>query len=499
MLNLDTLYTDYARAQAYPESYKSGLEEEIRKSIGGGVAIAGYQTAAQADAASEFSPLIPEALDDIIGQVDFRAEQLEFFDWLPKKDTKNTVTTWMKTLENGDPWLERALSEGLISVNDNGKNKRDSTKIKSYVETRELTDIQNAVPLAGGGANGVGVPSSALAFQTTKGMLALHRALERDAMFGDSAACSNKIDGVQTQLKTAGQYTNMDGAQVTMEYLEDLVRTLQSAPYYGRPTDILVSPKIYTSLTKQQIAFGRRAMDGSSVTYGFDEKGGLVVLAGNQRIPVKPLVFQDNQADAPPAFGAKKENTAIGATAPDAPVVGNGGGGVEGDVVPGAFVDAASKFGAGDVGVYGYYVLAYSDTGAYAGIAAAQSINIDAAGKIAKFKIKQGVAQAAYYHVFRTRKGGDQAAIKSFQFLFSVAKTPADLTLIADYNNVRNDCGSVMVLRRDPEEIVLYQLIKMFRKPLAQTRMSQPFALFTACGLQVKVPEHQWLLTNVGY
>jgi hypothetical protein len=498
MLNLDTLYSDYARAQAYPESYKSGLEEEIRKSIGGNVAIAGYQTAAQADAASEFSPLVPEALDDIIGQVDFRAEQLEFFDWLPKKDTKNTVTTWMKTVENGDPWLERALSEGLISVNDNGRNTRGSTKIKSYVETRELTDIQNAVPLAGGGANGVGVPSSALAFQTTKGMLALHRALERDSMFGDATNNPNKIDGVQTQLKAAGQFTNMDGAQVTMEYLEDLVRTLQSAPYYGRPTDILVSPKIYTSLTKQQIAFGRRAMDGSSVTYGFDEKGGLVVLAGNQRIPVKPLVFQDNQADAPPAFGTVKENTAIGAPAPAYPTIAAGFG---------SAASAVSYFGAGDVGVYYYHVVAYSDAGAYSTMALTAGANAltitSVAGQKNTFTIDNPTgATVLYYHIFRSRKGASAADgkdVKKLQFLFTVAKTVGGATVVNDINEVRNDSGSVMVLRRDPEEIVMYQLIKLFRKPLAQTRMSQPFALFTACGLQVKVPEHQWLLTNVGY
>lgn len=493
--NIDTLYADYLASLG---TDRTGFEEEIRKSIGGQVAIAGAQTMQAADPASEFSPLIPEALDEAVGQVDFRAKHLEFFDWLPKKDTKNTVTTWMKTVENGDPWIERAMSEGLISVNDNGRNDRGSTRIKSYVETRELTDIQNAVPLGG---NSAGVPTAALAFQTDKGMLSLLRALERDAMFGAGyAAAVNKLDGIQPQLIRAGQYTNMNGSQVTMEQLEDQVRTLQSAPYYADPDTIFVDPKTWTSLSKQQVAMGRRAPDGSPVTYGFNQDNGLVVYAGNKKIPVKSLTFQNNQADAPPAFSGVKQNLAIGAEAPAIPTIGTGLGGVEGDVIPGAFVDAASKFAAGDVGAYGYYVLAYSDTGAYKGIAAALSITAEA-GKSNKFKIKDPTSGGTtmYYHIFRTAAGADQTNIKNFSYMTTVLKTDGDLTLVVDQNLVRNNTGSVMFLKQDVEEIALYQLIKMFRTPLAKTRMTQPFALFTACGLQVKVPEHQWLYTNVGH
>lgn len=497
--DLNNIYADYARAQAATPEYRSGLEEEIRKSIGGNVATAGYQTAAAADSSSEFSPLVPEALDEIVGQVDFKAKHLEFFDWLPKQDVKQTVVTWMKTVENGNPWIERALSEGLISVNDAGVNARGSTRIKSYVETRELSDIQNAVPLVGGGA---GVPSQALAFQTTKGMLSLHRALERDALFGSGYdGALNKLDGIQPQLIRAGQYENLDGSVVTMELLVDRLRTMQSAPYYADPTDIMVTPKVFTNLEKQQLAFGRRDMTaGAGVTYGFDEKGGLVVKAGNRSIPVRPITFQDNQADAPPAFASILQNTAINAVAPTAPTIGTGAGGAEGTISPGSNAGAGSKFAAGDVGTYKYSIIAYSDTGAYAVVASALSYT-SVANELIQFQIKDSTSPvaASYYVIFRTFKGSAGTVLRDYHYLQTVAKNVGGLTTVTDANTVRSETGSVMFLRQDPEEIVNYQLIKLFRKPLAQTRMTQPFALFTACGLQVKVPEHQWLYTNVGY
>jgi len=491
--DVESLYQGYLEAQATAPAQMTGLEEEIRKSIGGNVAIADYQTmqGASATAGAEFSPLIPEALDPVVGQVDFKAQHLEFFDWLPKQDVKNTLVTFMKTVENGNRWIPRALMEGAISINNQSRNSRSSTRIKSYVETRELSDVQNAIPLAGGIA---GVPSAALAYQTTKGMLSLHRILEADALFGSGHDGNvNALDGIQPQLIRAGQYDNFDGAPVTMEYLEDKVRTMQSAPYYADPTHIKVTPKVFTSLSKQQLSFGRRPMDGSGVKYGFNEKGGLVIKAGNREIPVEPMTFQDNQADAPPDFGTSLQNAAIDALAPLAPAASGGGD------AP-ASVAGTGFFGAADVGDYHYTVVACTESGAYSVIAAKITITA-VAGQVNKFYIAHpgsGVVPA-YYLIFRSFMDSAGTVLRDYSYMTTVAKTAGDKTPVIDTNSVRNKTGSVMILRQDPEEIVLYQLIKLFRKPLAQNRMTNPFALFTACGLQVKVPEHQWLLTNVGY
>jgi hypothetical protein len=487
--DVESLYQGYLEAQASAPGQITGLEEEIRKSIGGNVAIADYQTmqGASGAAGAEFSPLIPEALDPVVGQVDFKAQHLEFFDWLPKQDVKNTLVTFMKTVENGNRWIPRALMEGAISINNQSRNSRSSTRIKSYVETRELSDIQNAIPLAGGIS---GVPSAALAYQTTKGMLSLHRILEADALFGSGYDGNvNALDGIQPQLIRAGQSENFDGAQVTMEYLEDRVRTMQSAPYYGDPTHIKVTPKVFTSLSKQQLAMGRRPMDGSGVKYGFNEKGGLVIKAGNREIPVEPMTFQDNQADAPPEFHTSLQNAAIDALAPPAPTLD----------APASSVAGTGFFGAGDAGDYWYSVVACTEAGAYTVIDAKFKCTA-VAGQVNFFEIAHNATNPpAYYLIFRTAKGASGLDVKQYHYIGTVAKVAGLKTPFTDAHTVRSQTGSVMILRQDPEEIVLYQLIKLFRKPLAQNRMTNPFALFTACGLQVKVPEHQWLITNVGY
>src|SRR3989304_3120448 len=194
-------------AEGGANAQRAQLEETIRKSLETGTVTAGVQTPTTFGSAGQLSPLVNEDLDKLVSQIDFKAQHLAFFAWLPEA----------------------------------------------------------------------------------------------------------KIDGVVTQLKTAGQYENLDGEQLTMELLEERVRDLQAAPNFGMPTHIFVVPKVYTALTKQQIAMARREMNGEGITYGFPN-GALKILVGESILSVVPLIFLADRAILP-ASSAMNNGTAVAVVA----------------------------------------------------------------------------------------------------------------------------------------------------------------------------------------
>lgn len=495
------LLTDYARAKAAwddpafvaaVEAAQKQTTDDMLKAVG--QVEAGYQTplvgadGSGTSTTHAYSPLVPQALDPLVGQLDFRASHLAFFDWLPKQDVKNTVYDWGVVVSNGDPWLDGAMPEGALGGNDVGSTKKGSTKIKSYTKRHEITDIAANVTLMN--TSQPMVSTSQMEMLTKQGMLAMHRNLEVDALHAKASAQIYKMDGVISQLKAANQVDNLDGATISMEYLEEKIRDLTSAPYYARPTHIFVPPKIYTDLSHQQNPMLRRNPDGKPVLYGFGA-GGLKVEVGDTVCVVQELKFLDEKnAMIAPASSAKAGPSKTTIPTPALTVAAAG-------------VDAASKFAAGDVGTYKYAVAVFAPDGSYSmsNYTGAAVTGTSAAGSSNLLTITANAAfDGGYAVLFRCAKGvtGTQ---KNFEVIGRVAMIDAATsdTTFTDQNLVRNNSCKVLILRQDPEEVVLYQLIKLLRTPLAKTAMSQPFALFTACGLQVKVPEHQWLLENVGY
>lgn len=500
MNEMRSLLTDHAQAMANwnnPEwvaalNALQQKQDDIYKSLNDNTATAGFQTPLEgADGAgvssqSPFSPLVPQSLDSLVGNLDFRPEHLAFFNWLPKVDTKNTVMDWGTFVTNGDPWLDGALPEGMLGANDTSTTKKGSVRIKSYSNRREITDIAATVTLMN--TPQPMVSTSQLETTTKAGMLQLHKNLEIDALHADATQQVYKINGVCAQLKAAGQYDNLDGATVSMEYFEEKIRDLTSAPYYARPTHIFVPPKIYTSLSHQQNPMLRRNPDGKPVIYGIPD-GGLKLKVGAVDLVIEELKFLDEKNSMiAPASSAKAGPSKTTIAVPSL-------------AVAAAAPDAASKFAAGDVGTYKYAVLIQAPDGSYSmsnytgaavtGTAAAANSNLLTITANSTF-------DGGYAVFFRCAKGA--AGVKNnFEVIGRVAMVDSGVgnTTFTDQNLVRNNTFKCLILRQDPEEIALYQLIKLFRTPLAKNNMTQPFALFTACGLQVKVPEHQWLLVNV--
>lgn len=498
-MNLNQVLSHFGQAQAswsnpkYVEEYEAFLAEDFQKSLANDTATAGFQTPLAAASGTPFSPLVPQDLDALVGALDFRAEHLAFWDWLPKATAKNTVVDWAAVVTNGDPFLDGALAEGELGGNDTSTTKKGSCKIRSYSNRREITDIAQTVALMNSPTPLVS--TSQLEMLTRLGMLQLHKNLEIDALFAKNSAQVNKLDGVISQLEAANQYDNLNGATVSLEYFEDKIRDLTSAPYYARPTHIFVAPKVFTNLSKQQNAYLRREPNGKPVLIGFQDNG-LKVTVGGTEVVVEQLKFLDQKGALPAPEAAAYKIAKSTDMADPAIALALG--------APGS----APLFEAGDVGEYHYGVMVVGADGSYKMSnysGAVKNITAVAGKSIVLTLTKQTTYAGGYAFIFRTAKSTAGVALAadaqkaSFEIIGRVAISANNDTVFTDLNTVRNNTSNVLILRKDPEEIVLYQLIKMFRKPLAPLAMSNPFALFTACGLQVKVPEHQWLLKNVGH
>ena len=473
-------------------------QEEIAKSVAAGTAVAGYQTplvpadGSGVSSSAQFSPLVPQALDNLVGQLDFRPEHLEFLAWLPTQDVKNTIVDWACDVTNGDVWLDGALAEGELGSNDISTTKKGSCKIKSYSNRREITDVANAVALMN--TPQPMVSTSQLETTTKKGMLQIHKNIEMDMLYASQVAQQFKVDGVLAQLKAANVlgaacYENLNGATVDLEYFEEKLRDMVTAPIYARPTHCFVSPKLYTKLSKDQYAINRREAKGGPVNYGFKD-GQLTVEVGDVSLTISAMISLDEKGSMPPPVASAGR----GKTTVTLPSL----------AVAAAAPDADSKFAAGDAGVYKYAILVVAPDGSYkmsnysgaavSGTAVAANSNLLTLTGDASYSGGYGV-------IFRTPKGeglGTSADKNKFEVIARVAIPGAGNVTFTDQNLIRNKCARALILRQDPEEIVKYDLIKLLRIPLPRPGMSQPFALFTACGLQVKVPEHQMLLENIG-
>jgi len=469
-------------AEGGANAQRAQLEETIRKSLETGTVTAGVQTPTTFGSAGQLSPLVNEDLDKLVSQIDFKAQHLAFFAWLPKADATQTIVQYVRWLSHGSAHIDNATMEGELAVQNVSSLARGSVQIKQYIETRGITDIGNAQMNTVGGSV---VPTEPLVMQTQEGMLTLHRSLERDSLYGDAAVAEAKIDGVVTQLKTAGQYENLDGEQLTMELLEERVRDLQAAPNFGMPTHIFVVPKVYTALTKQQIAMARREMNGEGITYGFPN-GALKILVGESILSVVPLIFLDDRAILP-VSSAMNNGTALAVVAIN-----------QQPAVTGAPV-SGSLFGPADLGSYEYAVMAFGPNGFTKWTQlTTQSMTVEGDSLTMKFT---NDAAYTYYKVFRTPvntvlTGVEATDIKKYQLIATIKNAGGGTTTFVDLNAERTGCYKTLILRQDPAEICLYQLIKLMRIPLARVKAVQPFYLITAVGLALKVPEHNWLMTN---
>jgi len=440
----------------------------------------GYQTPADTTVGGTLSPLVPQSLEGTLASATFTMKQLSIWPRIPKKPVSQTVHEYTVVNEHGMD-LDPFIAEGGGGTTNSSDYTRQAVQIKYMAERREVTDVATMVGLIGPNAN-------ALAEETERGTISLMQKVERQILHGNVDLNANGFDGIIEQVRNGGNVTDLEGSPVTSDLLQELLGTLQSAPYFGNPDTIYLEPKVLQDLIRQTVAFGRhdqvKVSDGTKVTFGARN---IEIMSSYGPIPVQPAPFLFTAYPAPTAGSG-------GTSAPSTPTI-------NAQPVHAAGLTGTSGWLAADAGDYYWKMVAVSDGGYSAPVTSAQTaVVVDQ--KIA-IDMDDAAAQAAdvpvkYYRVYRSAKDG---AVGTCKLLLEVpvnALGGAAGTYFGDLNNVKPNTTKSLIVQHDPTIMEFVRLLDFLRRPLAEVATTKPFLLMLFGAPVVKVPSKCWLLDNIG-
>ena len=451
------------------------LNSALRKS-----ADIGYQSPAGTSGgdAGNLSPLVPQSIENTLSSATYTMKELSLWPSIPKLQVTNTLHEYAVINDHGLD-LEPFIAEGSAGVTNRSEYERKSVRVKYLAERREVTDVGSLVGLIGGNAN-------AIAMETERGTLRLMQKLERSLWHARESVNPLAFDGIIEQIESHNNGANtfdLRGKSPTPRLLQEVLSEIQSAPRFGRPDCIYVEPRIHAELIKFAVQFGRhdqfsalRQADG--LTYGVQE---LNIMSPYGPVPVKSAPFLFNAYSAPAS--------ASGTTgAPANPAI----------TAQPSVAGTTSLFGAGDVGFYGYRVVAVNNSGFSAPVNT-NTIEVANAGEIVSFSITDQV-DAVFYKIYRTEKASTAGAVDfaTARLIDEVRNVSGNVTPISDSNAVIPNSSKIVFVQHDPSVLEFVRLLDFFRRPLAEVATSKPFLLMLFGSPIVKVPNKMFVLQNAG-
>lgn len=443
------------------------LNSALRKS-----ATVGYQTPAgtSGGATGYLSPLVPQSIENVLASATYSMKNLALWPAIPKINVTNTLHEYAIIKEHGLD-LDPFISEGSAGTVNRSEYERKNIRIKYLAEKREVTDVGTLVGL-------IGANSDAIAAETERGTLRLLGKLEKSLFHAKEANSSLHFDGIITQIESHNNGSNVfdaRGASASPRLLQEILSKLFSAPYYGTPDCIYVTPQIHGELIKFAVQFGRHDQmaitGGSSITYGSQE---INIMGPVGPVPVKPATFLANNSTAP--------TVASGTTgAPATPVISS----------VAIADDSASQFIADDAGDYFYKVVAMNDNG-YS-IAVATSAQTVAAGKKVTITIANQ-SDATYFKIYRTpvdRPVGEAVLINE------IPANSGGATVFVDRNENLANGHKILFVQHSVDVMEFARLLDFMRRPLAEVQTSKPFLLMLFGSPIVKTPSKCFVVKNV--
>lgn len=450
----------------------------------------GYQT--PVSGGGDIAPLLPQSVDSELATIPYTEKDLVFRKMLPEDMASQTLHEVRVRTSHGDKLLDKNTDEGEITDENKSTYAYRSLRMRYWVEHRILTDVASAL-------QGIGVPAGMLAEATQEAGLELLRSIEMDCLHGNNGFNAFKPDGIirliETDIAQGGngatvseRIEDFGGNQLSLDYLEYRVAEMVQPNIAADPTDILVSPRVFRDLSIQWNTRYRNSMgsgQAQSFTPGFSEMHVLSPRGG--QVPIKSVPFLDEQLflGNPPTEG--NDGKSAGFPTNSSPVFTNN--------FPAAA--AGGKCSTAEAGAYIYKVVAFIP-GGHSGASAASAAVTVAAGQKVSIKVDSANSgNPSYYRVYRSAKNGAAATCK---FLFSV-KCPAAAGGSFAFDDdfaVKANTSKALIVRMDKKEMCFYKLLPTARVPLAKTKLIQPFVLFASGAPYVKVPEHQFVLQNVG-
>lgn len=468
---------------------RKALQDNLRKAQ-----TVGYQTGASSNPdGGSLAALLPQSIDAELATIPYTEKDLVFHKMLPTDEASQTLQEIRFRQSHGDKLLDKNTSEGEITGNNQSSYGYRSLRMKFWVEARELTDVASAL-------TGIGVPAGMMAEATQEAGLELLRSIEQDDLFGDSSLNSLKPDGIFRQIETdiatggngsevASRIDDLGGQQLSMEYLEYRLAELVQPNVAASPTVFICTPRVFRDLSIEQNARYREQMGpdaARAMTMGYSK---INILGPKGEVPVVAVPFLDEQlwiGGAPAAAGGISDKR------PKVPALTNAN--------PNPVVSGAGKASTAEAGLYQYKIVGCNEFG-YSVPLTVANVTV-AVGKSVEFKIDadpnnaNSVPFPTYFRIYRSDKNGDATTCK---FVRSIKATAANAVFsVIDDFSVKANTSKGAFLRMDKKEIAFYKLLPTARVPLAKTKLTQPFVIFASGALAVKVPEHQFVVRNIG-
>jgi hypothetical protein len=442
------------------------LNQALRK------AAVDYQTSTvpSAVAGASLSPLVPQSIEGTLTSATYTMKELALWPAIPKTSVTNTVHEYNVIKSHGLD-LDPFISEGGGGVLNLSSYSREFVKVKFMAERRSVTDVATLV-------NILGSNPSAIAEETERGTLSLMQKVEHQLWHGNASLTDDLgFDGIFKQLEDAGgdNITDLGGAELTPDKLQDILAETTAAPNFGRPDCIYVEPRVYSSLIQQTVNYGRHdqmtAANGT-LTFGVSK---LAINSPMGPVPVKsaPFLFTANKAPA-----SDSGHSVAAAVISSGPAMAGTGG-----------------FASADLGTYYYKIVPVVKEKGYGAPVPSTAAAVATAGHKVTITMSD-VAEHSYYRVYRSEKNAANA--NDATWIMDVKKTASGTTAIVDDNSSRTKTSKVFIAQHDPGVFQFVRMLDFLRRPLAEVDTQRPFLLMLFGSPIVKVPSKLAMLKNVG-
>lgn len=489
------------------------LNDSLRKNSN-----VGYQNAFSGG--DSLAPIVPQSIEGTLASAAHTMRDLALWPMLPKVQASNTLHEYAVIDSHGedlDPFIAEGGGDSSFGSSAS-QYSRKSVKIKYMAEKRSISDVSTLVGIVGPNAD-------ALAEETERGTMSLLRKMEVQLFHGDEDVNGLAFDGVLKQVerdldtnRNAYQFgrafsenqEDMQGASLTGQKLHEVLGELYSAPRFGSPDCIFMSPKAYSKLIADSAQNGRH---DSMVLVNQGDQGVHTLGAGPRihimgpmgPVPVVAAPFISRRLAPPTAKSAGADIVAIARVAGvSTPFT------TEDTQTAAQFLAADATFGtengwdaagtgAGHDGEFRYVFVPVNKLGYGAPIiSAAVDAHDDAIPRFNLAGLQTG--SALYVRVYRAAKNDLASEGEVLRAAQLIGEVQASEIIGADWYDAgfeRLDCDQVLISQMDPNTVEFARLLDFIRRPLAEVGAAKQFLLMLFGAPSVKVPKKNYVLRNV--
>jgi hypothetical protein len=485
------------------------LNESLRKNSN-----VGYQAtdALGNDLRGPLSPIVPQSIEGTLASAAHTMRDLALWPMMPKIQATNTLHEYAVISSHGedlDPFIAEGGGDSSFGSSAS-QYERKSVKIKYMAEKRSISDVSTLVGIVGPNAD-------ALAEETERGTMSLLRKMEVQLFHGDEDVNGLAFDGVLKQIERdldtdrnpyqfgrsfSEHQEDMQGASLSGQKLHEVLGELYSAPRFGSPDAIFMSPKAYSKLIADSAQNGRH---DSMVLVNQGDQGVHTLGAGPRihimgpmgPVPVVAAPFISRRLAPPSAASAGADLVANGLATEDTQTAAQF---LAADAVFGIENGwDASGTGAGHDGEFRYVFVPVNKKGYGAPvISAAVDAHDDAVPRFQLNAMANG--SALYVRVYRAAKSDAASAGEVLRAAQLIGEVKASEIIGADWYDAgfeRLDCDQVLITQLDAGVVEFARLLDFIRRPLAEVGAAKQFLLMLFGAPSVKVAKKNFVLRNV--